>query len=102
VEFPGSTHLLVGIIRSKNDAVQIKNNIAKFLSEKLSLSLSAEKTLITHSAKRASFLSFDITVARNTLQQIFKRNFVVLPSDPACPAKEIHMITPLPKIFSVV
>ena len=56
---------LVGIIGSKNDALRIKENIAKFLSERLSLSLSAEKTLITHSAKRAKFLSFDITVARN-------------------------------------
>jgi hypothetical protein len=56
---------LIGIIGSKNDALRIKDNIAKFLSEQLSLNLSAEKTLITHSAKRAKFLSFDITVARN-------------------------------------
>ncbi|WP_242847208.1 reverse transcriptase domain-containing protein [Desulfosporosinus acididurans] len=56
---------LIGIIGSKNDALRIKDNIAKFLSDQLSLKLSAEKTLITHSAKRAKFLSFDITVARN-------------------------------------
>lgn len=56
---------LVGIIGSKDDALRIKDDISKFLSERLSLSLSAEKTLITHSAKRAKFLSFDITVARN-------------------------------------
>lgn len=56
---------LVGIIGSKDDALRIKDDISKFLSERLGLSLSVEKTLITHSAKRAKFLSFDITVARN-------------------------------------
>ena len=56
---------LVGIIGSKSDALRIKDDLSKFLSEMLNLSLSAEKTLITHSAKRAKFLSFDITVARN-------------------------------------
>ena len=56
---------LVGIIGSKSDALQIKGNISKFLLEELKLSLSDEKTLITHSAKRAKFLNFDITVARN-------------------------------------
>jgi group II intron reverse transcriptase/maturase len=56
---------LCGVIGSKKEAEQIKQNISRFLRDKLNLVLSQEKTLITHSAKKAHFLGYDITVARN-------------------------------------
>lgn len=56
---------LCGIIGSKKEAEKLKTDIASFLQDKLHLTLSKEKTLITHSAKRARFLGYDITVKRN-------------------------------------
>lgn len=55
---------LVGVIGSKEDAVHIKEQIRLFIAEKLRLELSEEKTLITHSAKKARFLGYDIFVRR--------------------------------------
>ena len=51
---------LCGVIGSKEDAMTIKSDIKKFISEKLNLELSDEKTLITHSGTPAKFLGFDI------------------------------------------
>lgn len=62
---------VVGIIGSKADAETVKEKIKKFTAEQLRLELSEEKTLITHSAKRARFLGYDITVRRS---QTFTRN----------------------------
>lgn len=56
---------LVGIIGSKEDAKAIKAQIKEFVSKNLHLELSEEKTLITHSEKRARFLGYDIYVRRN-------------------------------------
>ncbi len=56
---------LVGIIGSKSDAVNVKADISGFLEQKLKLQMSEEKTLITHSKKKARFLGFDVTVKRN-------------------------------------
>lgn len=56
---------LCGIIGSKREAERIKADIADFLKSELLLTLSQEKTLITHSAKRAKFLGYEITVMRN-------------------------------------
>ena len=56
---------IVGIIGSKADAETVKEKIKEFTSEQLSLELSEEKTLITHSAKRARFFGYDITVRRS-------------------------------------
>ncbi|WP_406894635.1 reverse transcriptase domain-containing protein [Bacillus cereus] len=55
---------LIGIIGSKEDATQLKENLTIFLKEKLDLELSQEKTLITHSQKLAQFLGYDITISR--------------------------------------
>lgn len=52
---------LLGIIGSKKVAETIKAEIKQFLSEKLHLTMSDEKTKITHSTKRALFLGFEIT-----------------------------------------
>lgn len=56
---------LIGVIASKEEAQQIKRDIALFLAEKLQLELSEEKTLITHTTKKARFLGYDIKVARD-------------------------------------
>lgn len=56
---------LIGVIASKEEAMNIKQDLTVFLAEKLKLELSAEKTLITHSKKNARFLGYDIRVARD-------------------------------------
>jgi group II intron reverse transcriptase/maturase len=56
---------ILGVIGSKKEAEQIKRDLTRFLKEQLSLELSAEKTLITHSKKNARFLGYDIRVVRD-------------------------------------
>ena len=56
---------LIGVIGSLAECKQIKEDIANFLSEKLHLILSDEKTLITHSERSAKFLSFDISIRKS-------------------------------------
>ena len=60
---------ILGVIGSKEDALRIKEDIKSFLSESLALELSEEKTLITHTAKSAKFLGYEITVTRNNHQR---------------------------------
>lgn len=62
---------IIGIIGSKEDAENIKTDLVAFLKEKMRLTLSVEKTKITHSAGRARFLGYDISVSRS---QEIKRN----------------------------
>jgi len=62
---------IVGIIGSKTDCETVKEDIKRFLSEKLQLELSDEKTLITHAQKSARFLGYDIYVRKSNLP---KRN----------------------------
>ena len=58
---------LIGVIGSKEDCKEIKENIKQFLAEKLKLELSDEKTLITHGSKPAKFLGFDVYVRDTNL-----------------------------------
>ncbi|AJG56725.1 group II intron reverse transcriptase/maturase [Bacillus pacificus] len=58
---------IVMIIGSKDDAKAIKSDIAQFLNEELKLTLSEEKTLITHSSKKATFLGYNVNITRNEL-----------------------------------
>lgn len=51
---------LCGVIGSKNDAETIKADFKDFLSKKLQLELSDEKTLITNAQDKARFLGYDI------------------------------------------
>ena len=53
---------LCGVVGTKAEAVQIKEDIKDFLSEKLHLSLSYEKTLITHGKEKAKFLGYEIFI----------------------------------------
>ena len=57
---------LIGVIGSKEDAIAVKDEVAAFLANALELELSEEKTLITHSAKKARFLGYDIFVRRSS------------------------------------
>mgnify|MGYP000763043233 CR=1 FL=1 len=56
---------LIGIIGSKDDCVNIKADIKRFLCEKLKLELSDEKTLITHGHDHAKFLGFEVTIRKS-------------------------------------
>jgi group II intron reverse transcriptase/maturase len=56
---------IIGVIGSKEDASTIKEDIKAFVRERLNLELSDEKTLVTHSKKKARFLGYDLSVIRN-------------------------------------
>jgi group II intron reverse transcriptase/maturase len=55
---------LVGVIGSKAEAEQIKGDIGVFLGQKLKLTLSAEKTLVTHGQDMVRFVGYDLAVFR--------------------------------------
>ena len=65
---------LIGVIGSKEDCKIIKQDIKNFLSEKLRLNLSDEKTLITHAASPAHFLGYEISVRHTQLAHRGKNN----------------------------
>jgi hypothetical protein len=60
---------LIGVIGSKHDADDIRDRCTVFLKEELNLELSDEKTLITHSSKKARFLSYDVSVFQTGLKR---------------------------------
>ena len=64
---------IVGVIGSKEDAQAVKEQIGAFVANALKLELSDEKTLVTHSAKRARFLGYDIYVRRSNVAQKDKK-----------------------------
>ena len=55
---------LIGVIGSKEDAEQIKQDVGCFIREKLHLEMSREKTLITHGHDSAKFLGYEVTIAK--------------------------------------
>mgnify|MGYP000252465193 FL=1 len=56
---------LAGVCGTKAECESIKAEIARFLSAELKLTLSEEKTLITHSSEKVRFLGYDISVRRS-------------------------------------
>ena len=56
---------LIGVCGSNTDCEEIKAQIGEYLGTELKLTLSAEKTLITHSAENVRFLGYDVSVRRN-------------------------------------
>ena len=56
---------IIGVIGSKADAEKIKQDVGRFLKEKLDLEMSDAKTKVTHTGNRARFLGYDITVSRS-------------------------------------
>lgn len=58
---------LIGVIGSKSDCEKIKKDITEFIANKLGLEVSQEKTLITHTKKKAHFLGYSISVRKSNL-----------------------------------
>jgi len=56
---------LVGIIGNKADAEKVKLDIGNFLAKRLKLTMSPEKTLVTHGQDKARFLGYDITICQS-------------------------------------
>jgi group II intron reverse transcriptase/maturase len=57
---------LLGFVGPKNEAEDIRRRLGEFLERKLKLTLSPEKTLITHATDdKAKFLGYEVTVTRN-------------------------------------
>jgi group II intron reverse transcriptase/maturase len=66
---------LVGIIGSKEDAKLVKSQLTSFIHDNLKLELSQEKTLITHGAKQARFLGYDICISKtNNFKKVEDKN----------------------------
>lgn len=65
---------IIGVIGSKSECVEVKEDIAEFMSKVLKLELSEEKTLITNAQKPAKFLGFDISIRKtnDTKRDMFK------------------------------
>jgi len=55
---------VIGIIGSKQDAQKVKDDVRDFLQNRLKLTLSEEKTKITHSSELVRYLGYDFTVSR--------------------------------------
>jgi len=58
---------IIGIIGDKTSAENVRDKIKEFLADSLKLELSQEKTLITYSANKAKFLSYEISVYKSGL-----------------------------------
>lgn len=56
---------VVGVIGSRKDAERIKADIRDFLANSLKLTLSEEKTKITHSSELIDYLGYQFTVRRS-------------------------------------
>jgi group II intron reverse transcriptase/maturase len=57
---------LLGFIGPRNEAEEIRQKLGEYLGQNLKLTLSAEKTLITHAHdEKAKFLGHEITVTRS-------------------------------------
>jgi len=56
---------IIGIIGSKEDAESAKADTKQFLEESLKLTMSVEKTKVTHCKDKARFLGYDITTMKN-------------------------------------
>jgi len=56
---------VVGVIGSKADAEKVKEDIKVFLRDTLKLTLSEEKTKVSHSGELIRYLGYDFTVSRS-------------------------------------
>lgn len=56
---------VIGIIGSKTDALKVKDDVRDFLQNRLNLTLSEEKTKVTHSSELVRYLGYDFTVSRS-------------------------------------
>lgn len=67
---------LIGIIGSKAECEEVKADIARFMSEKLRLELSDEKTLITNAQDKAKFLGYEISVRKSEAKKRTKKGYL--------------------------
>jgi len=68
---------LLGLIGTREDVEQIKQQVKTFLQEDLKLELSDEKTLITHARTQpARFLSYHISTSQDDTRQTKKKRSV--------------------------
>lgn len=72
---------LIGVIGSKQDCIQIKEDIKQFMADKLKLELSDEKTLITNARKHAKFLGYDVFVRKSNDTRRDKNGHLTRPLD---------------------
>ena len=56
---------LISVSGSKHDAENIKEQVKTFLKDRLKLTMSEEKTHITHSSKKVRYLGYGIRVSRS-------------------------------------
>ncbi len=56
---------IIGVVGTRAECEEIKADITQFMSEKLSLELSVEKTLITHAQDAARFLGYEISIRKS-------------------------------------
>lgn len=57
---------LIAVNGNKKDCENIKKELRQFLETELKLTLSEEKTLITHSSKKVRFLGYNLNVRRSS------------------------------------
>jgi len=63
-EFPRSTHLLIGVIGSKAEACEVMQEVARFLRDRLALSISPEKSKVSKASDGAVFLGYRVCTVR--------------------------------------
>ena len=64
--FSDNSHgFLISITGSKQDAENIKEQVKIFLKDKLNLTMSEEKTHVTHSSEKVRYLGYDIRISRS-------------------------------------
>ena len=56
---------LLGVNGNKEDCIWIKKQLSDFISGRLKMELSEDKTLITHSSNHARFLGYNVQIRRN-------------------------------------
>lgn len=56
---------LIAVTGSKEDAQDMKEKVRVFLKDRLNLTMSEEKTHITHSSEKVRYLGYDIRVSRS-------------------------------------
>ena len=67
VQLPRATRLLLGFVGPKCEAEDIRQRLGDYLEQRLKLTLSPEKTLITHATDgMAKFLGYEVTVTRSS------------------------------------
>lgn len=56
---------LIAINGSKEDAINVKEQVRIFLEDELKLTMSEEKTHVTHSSNKVRYLGYDIRISRS-------------------------------------